>query len=387
VGGLGPDDLALSGFTTTATGDADEPGSPDLWWDTGPPAEGFLEVAMFSLLNAQGGAGTAPDGQVAPQIERNWGRSTLRSPDSLAELCDAAVLAVTDHQRFMRDRRCTVVLEAPDSQPALAYRQLSRMIAAGRTGRIVLVTSAIPDEGKTTTACNLALGAARLGLRVVLVEADLHRPKVLECLRVEAGPFGLADVLRETIDLRSAVRGWPGAALDFLSGGSPVPDPPALMMTATVGRTLRELAARYDLVVLDTPPLLPALDSPLLASHCDGLLFVARYRHVRTQQVDAAMRKVRGSVPILGAVLTMAPSRRSRRWAESASDTPAVEISPRQAADPVPAALSPAVPALPRQIRRSSVHVNRVGGGRPEPVTGPVITDQGVEAAPAGAGR
>jgi Mrp family chromosome partitioning ATPase len=159
------------------------------------------------------------------------------------------------------------------------------------------------------------------------------------------------------------------------------------MMTQTVGRTLRELAARYDLVVLDTPPLLPALDSPLLASHCDGLLFVARYRHVRTQQVDAAMRKVRGSVPILGAVLTMAPSRRSRRWAESASDTPAVERSPRPAADPVPAALSPAVPALPRQIRRSSVHVNRVGGGRPEPVTDPVITDQGLEAAAFGAGR
>jgi capsular exopolysaccharide synthesis family protein len=193
-----------------------------------------------------------------------------------------------------------------------AYRQLRTNLEGieGWDGpRSVLVTSAAPDEGRTTVACNLAITFAQAGLQVALVEADLRRPRVEVYLRLTA-ERGLIDVLRGDAEVEDVEQCWPEAdgGLCVVSAGQRPANPTELLRSREMGELMKHLGARFDLVVLDGPPLLTTADAAILARHVHTVLLVARHEATAPDELEAALHSLDlvGAHP-RGAVLTAAP--------------------------------------------------------------------------------
>jgi Mrp family chromosome partitioning ATPase len=196
---------------------------------------------------------------------------------------------------------------------------------------VVLVTSAASAEGKTSVAVGLAEASARAGRRTCLVEADLRRPLLAERLGLE-GP-GLAEVLRGA-DLEPAVHTvrTSGVDLAVLHAGARPTRPGELLSSKGLVRLLERLRGSYDLVVVDSPPLLAAADGMMLAGHADAALVCARAAFTRVDELQAAclsLRRVGTSAGLVvsgvtrrvawspGAGESRAARRRQRRWLAS----------------------------------------------------------------------
>ena len=195
---------------------------------------------------------------------------------------------------------------------AEAYRQVRtnlQFIDVERSVKSVVITSAIPDEGKSTTACNLAIAFARTGARVLLVEADLRRPRTADYLGIE-GAVGLTNVLLGQVPVGDVLQTWGTLPLKVLPSGPIPPNPSELLGSTPMIELVRLLGSHADIVILDAPPLLPVTDAAVLSTVCDGALIVARHGHTRRDQLaaaDEAVTKVGGRV--LGVLLNRVPRR------------------------------------------------------------------------------
>ncbi|GAA1106385.1 polysaccharide biosynthesis tyrosine autokinase [Kitasatospora arboriphila] len=177
--------------------------------------------------------------------------------------------------------------------------------------RVVGVTSALPGEGKTTTAANLARSLVEAGDRVCLVDADLRRPQVAEVFGL-VRDAGLTSVLIGSAAIEDVMQN--AAGLDVLTSGTIPPNPAELLASARMHHVLQSLAERYDHVVVDTAPLLPVADTSGLAPFTDGMLLVVRARRTSRDRIRAATDALRavGARP-LGAVLDMVPAAKGAR--------------------------------------------------------------------------
>jgi succinoglycan biosynthesis transport protein ExoP len=180
--------------------------------------------------------------------------------------------------------------------------------------RVVLVTSALAGDGKTTVATNLALTLSREGKRVLLIDGDLRGGRIAGMLGVSL-PFGVGEVLMNTSDLASAIAEVPAggrSALHVLARGSrTVTDPAALLGSDASRDLLTRARALYDMVVIDTPPVNSVADAALLSRHCDGVLVVARAGTTAREALVFAMEQLRiVRAPVIGAVLNDVDLRR-----------------------------------------------------------------------------
>jgi Mrp family chromosome partitioning ATPase len=148
--------------------------------------------------------------------------------------------------------------------------------------RSVLVTSALPQEGKTVTACNLALALASMtsGRRVALVDLDFRSPAVARGMGITA-EVGLERVISREVPLRSACMRTDVPALDLFAARHPLRRPHELLATPVVSEVLLELTRRYATVVCDAPPVLPVPDVLLTVPHVGGCVVVARAGETR----------------------------------------------------------------------------------------------------------
>ena len=146
-----------------------------------------------------------------------------------------------------------------------------------RRGRLLLVASALRQEGKTVTSCNLALALASMASerRIALIDLDLRRPSVASALLVRPA-VGIEHVLRGEATLGSARIPTELPTLDLYLASGPVRQAHELLAGATFRQVLAELSERYAVVVADTPPVLLVPDVPLIAPHVDGIMVVAR---------------------------------------------------------------------------------------------------------------
>lgn len=173
---------------------------------------------------------------------------------------------------------------------------------------VMTVTSGQPSEGKTTVACNLAIVLAQAGRRVCLVDADLRRPAVGRALGIETA-VGLTDVLAGGAPLSSALLKWRRGLLTVLPAGSLPPNPSELLGSDAFGNVLHTLRRRFDVVILDSAPLLPVADGALVALSSDGALLVGRYgvtSAVAAEESAAALDRV--GARLLGTVLNAVPT-------------------------------------------------------------------------------
>ncbi len=189
----------------------------------------------------------------------------------------------------------------PRSTRAEAYRKVRTNLAfvsdAGAP-KSIIITSAASDEGKTSLAVNLAIASGRTGQRVVLVDADLRRPMVHSFLGTPDHK-GLVDVLAGTVTLSDALQFSEDGPIDVLVAG-PVPtNPNELVGSETMLETIRQLESDYDVVIIDTPPVLPVADALLLSVNVSGVVIVARLGETtrdRLRRTKEALNNVHATI-------------------------------------------------------------------------------------------
>lgn len=177
--------------------------------------------------------------------------------------------------------------------------------------KVLVVTSANAAEGKTVTAVNLALSFGDSGARVLLVEADLRRPAASDALGLDRA-IGLSNVLAGRVRLDDALQQF-GQVLTVLPSGALPPNPAELLGSRAMAELLKQTRSRFDMVIIDSPPLLPVTDAAVLAARADGTVLVVRAGRTKRGQVANALRSLDGvGAAVLGTVLTMAaPGRRA----------------------------------------------------------------------------
>jgi capsular exopolysaccharide synthesis family protein len=185
-----------------------------------------------------------------------------------------------------------ITLSRPQSQMAESYRALRTSLlltSLGAPPKTILVTSALPREGKTTTSVNTAIVLAQKGTRVLLIDADLRRPSIHKALGL--GPrVGLSNVLTGGATLQQAVARSPMLPnLFVLPAGTPPPNPAELMASSQMFDLLAELREQYDHVVVDTPPTLSVTDAVVLSTRADAVVLVIR----SSQTTKPALRRAR----------------------------------------------------------------------------------------------
>lgn len=193
-----------------------------------------------------------------------------------------------------------------------SLRTTLQFVDVDQPPRVIVVTSALASEGKTTTACNLAIVLAQSGLKVCLVEADMRRPNASTLMGID-GSIGLSNVVAGQIDLADALMPWHRGLLTILPAGTTPPDPTRLLGSKNMAAVLATLRADFDFVIIDAPPILPVSDAAVLARGADGAVLVARYGKTRREQLTSAIADLEAvKARLIGTALTMVPPRGQR---------------------------------------------------------------------------
>jgi capsular exopolysaccharide synthesis family protein len=206
-----------------------------------------------------------------------------------------------------KDQSRVVSLSEPTSPAAEAYRILRtsiQFLGLERQVRIIQVTSASAQEGKTTTLANLAVAFASSGLRTVAVCCDLRRPRLHEFFDMD-NTLGFTSVLLGEVALSAALQPVPGQERLLLLASGPLPPNPAeLLSSSRAADLLRNLAAQADVVLVDSPPVLPVTDSLVLSQRVDSTVLVSSASTTtRKAAARAAEMLQQVNAPLIGAVL------------------------------------------------------------------------------------
>jgi capsular exopolysaccharide synthesis family protein len=192
------------------------------------------------------------------------------------------------------------------SSSAEAYRTLRTNLMfsqAVQTLRTIVVTSPSPGEGKTTTASNLAVSFAQQGMRVLLADCDFRRAKIHSFFGVPRSP-GLTELLLGQATQESVIRDASVTGLYLLTSGNLPPNPAELLGSETMRKILESLSEAFDLIVIDTPPLLAASDASILATLADGALLVVKAGATEIEAGQQALQQLSAvGARVVGVVL------------------------------------------------------------------------------------
>ena len=238
--------------------------------------------------------------------------TAVRSIDDLRDITDTPVLAAVPEDNTAKTSPLVWGSRAV-SQRAEAYRRLRTSLQFADVDnpvRVIVVTSAMPSEGKSSTSVNLALSFADSGKRTVVIEADLRRPRLADYFEVDRS-VGLVDVLAGTADLQHVLQPWGNTGLFVLPSGSIPPNPSELLGSRNMRALLAKLRDTFDVVVIDTPPVLPVTDAAVAATNADGIVFVVSYGRTKRAQVAASFEQLQAvGGRIIGTVFNMSPAKK-----------------------------------------------------------------------------
>ena len=170
-------------------------------------------------------------------------------------------------------------------------------------GKVVLITSSEPGEGKTTTSINLSLTFAQTGAKVLLIDCDLRKPRVHRYLKIEKST-GMSNVLCGFIKLEDAIRHNVRDGLDCIPVGEIPPNPAELLASEEMSGILEKLSGEYDYIFIDTPPITTVTDAMVIAPSATGVLLVVRQNQSTYDMIDAAVEILkRSEIKILGFIM------------------------------------------------------------------------------------
>ena len=243
-----------------------------------------LNLAVGSALALALGIGLA--------VLRHLLNSKIRSVQDVSAITDCAILSAVPFDASTKGK-LVVMRDDPAGLRSEAMRRLRanlKFIDLANHVKSIVITSSIPEEGKTTTTVNLAVAMADAGLRVVVVDADLRRGSMADDLALEGVP-GLTNVLIGGAQLTDAVQIW-GKGLYLLPAGELPPNPSELLDSPAMSAVVKQLSSQYDMVLLDSPPLLPVSDALVLSKSAGGTLLVVGADRIRRPQLREALESL-----------------------------------------------------------------------------------------------
>ncbi|MHB1218015.1 MAG: GumC family protein [Alphaproteobacteria bacterium] len=239
------------------------------------------------------------------QIEAMTGQATIGLVPSLGDL------------QKLGKRPHEVALDRPNSAYGEAIRTLRTALLLSRVDnppKTVLVTSSIPGEGKTSIALSLAAMAARSAQKAIIIDCDL-RHSTLHTYLDHPNQLGLGDYLAGLATLEDVIEIDPRSGVHFITGGNRAPNPTDLLGSAEMKKLIRQLSQIYDLVVLDTPPLLAVSDALVLVRQVDRSLFIVRWEKTRRESAITGLRAlVEAGGRLAGVLLSQVDMRKHAQY-------------------------------------------------------------------------
>lgn len=266
------------------------------------PARNLALAAVLGLLL---GVGLA--------VARELLDTSLTTSDDIGDVTDAPILGNIATDEAANLAPIEVLSSAtPWAEAFRVLRTNMQYVEVDEAQKVLVMTSSLPGEGKTTTAINLALTTAMAGQRVVLVEADLRRPLIAQRLQLD-GAVGTTNVLIGKVSLADALQEYGSSGLHVLASGPIPPNPSELLQSHAMEALLTDLRGKFDVIIVDAPPLLPVTDAALVAAQADGAVIVIRHGRTTRDQLQHSIERLEAvDAKALGVVINQAPSRKNR---------------------------------------------------------------------------
>jgi capsular exopolysaccharide synthesis family protein len=352
--------IELIGVVDEVESTAERPSSASLELIDGPnvsqlPVKKTITIGLRTALGLMLGVGIA----LLLELRDN----TIRSDDQLPALGLSPVLGMIPLDRHARFAPL-IVDEGSQSIRSEAFRKLRtslEFIDVEKPVRVLVITSSVGEEGKSTTAANLALSLFLAGRRVLLIDADLRRPTLNSLFKLSSS-VGLSDVIIGRARPEDVMQPWRSDDLMVLPTGLLPPNPSELLASDSMRRLLTRLRPDFDVIIIDSPPLLPVTDAAVLAPHADGVVVVVRSARTTRHQLALSMRSLNAvGARVLGAVMNMVPVKQDSYTTYSYSQTPG-QGAPR-VVDPRPGSETPETVEVVSAADRVAPHVR--GPDRP----------------------
>jgi succinoglycan biosynthesis transport protein ExoP len=266
----------------------------------------LLYLAVGGLFGLAGG--------LAAGLLKEYLDNTLRNAKDVEEKLHLPNLATVPRFPGPEDRNLPLaadhnqltIIDRPHSAVAEAYSMLHTSIKysnAGSAPKSILITSGVPGEGKTVTAVNTAIACARMGSRVLLIDADLRNSSCHQVMGIKKTP-GLVEVITGQSEVLDVTRPTSVQSLHFVPSGSTPPTPAALLGSKKMQELISELSNSFDLVIIDSPPVLPVTDAVLLSKLVDGVILVVDSQTTAHQITREAQTRLHyADANLLGVVL------------------------------------------------------------------------------------
>lgn len=238
--------------------------------------------------------------------------TSIKGADDIGEITTAPVLGNIFHDNDAKRAPSEVLFTAtPWAEAFRVLRTNMQYVDVDQDQKVIVVTSSLPGEGKSTTAVNLAVTLTQAGQKVALVECDLRRPLIADRLELDAA-IGTTSVLIGKVSADDVMQPYADTTLDVMVCGQIPPNPSELLQSQAMEALLEDLRSRYDVVVLDAPPLLPVTDAALLATRADGAVVVVSHGRTTRDQLATAIERLDSvGATTLGLVVNQAPAKKS----------------------------------------------------------------------------
>ncbi|MAS07635.1 MAG: protein tyrosine kinase [Ahrensia sp.] len=237
--------------------------------------------------------------------------NTIKDRETLEKITNTGIVGSIPLDKDRR-KQPAISFDRDNSPVAEAFRKLRtnlQFLAVDNPPRVIVLTSSMPHEGKSTTAINLALALAEAEHNVVLVDGDMRRPTLHKYLDL-VGPVGFSTVLSGGASLDEALQKTRFPGLTVLTSGAIPPNPSELLGSLSAKKLLSELREQFTYVIIDSTPLLAVTDAAILAASADGALIMSRYGQTRHEQLAHGIANLESvGASLLGAVFTMMPAR------------------------------------------------------------------------------
>lgn len=243
---------------------------------------------------------------IALALARRLLDRSVKTPVEAAAAAGAPVIGVVVRDGALD--RAHVITDARVGRAAEDYRQLRnnlQFLDVDQSPRVIMISSSLPGEGKTTAVVNLGLALADAGKSVVIVEADLRRPRVTEYMGLIGG-VGLTNVLTGSAGIEDVLQRHGHGGVSVMAAGPTPPNPGELLASAQMANLVADLRSRFEFVLVDAPPVLPVADASGLAVSMDGVLLSVRHGSTRRDQLELAAQTLNGvGTRVLGVILNL----------------------------------------------------------------------------------
>lgn len=248
---------------------------------------------------------------IALAVAREILDRTIRTADHVGELTESPVLASIGFDGDIKSAPLLTDLGgfAARTEAFRLLRTNLQFIDLDHQPRCIVITSAVPGEGKTMTSTNLAVALAQTGRNTLIIDADLRRPRVASTLGLDPA-IGLTTALVGKTEIHDAIQVHEASGLHVLASGAKPPNPTEILQSKITQDLIRRLRSSYDMVIIDAPPLLPVADASVLAKLADGVIIVVRHAKTTKDQVNEAINRLNQvGARLYGVVVNMVAKR------------------------------------------------------------------------------